>query len=53
MDNLESILSEIGIGSSMKFELGDGFILLWSIYLILFTIAILGPKNISYKYYNQ
>jgi len=45
MDNLESILSEIGIGSSMKFELGDGFILLWSIYLILFTIAILGPKK--------
>ena len=45
MGNLESILSEIGIGSSMKFELGDGFILLWSIYLILFTIAILGPKK--------
>ena len=45
MDNLESILDEIGIGSSMKFELGDGFIILWSIYLILFTIAILGPKK--------
>jgi len=45
MGNLESILSEIGIGSSMKFELGDGFIILWSIYLILFTIAILGPKK--------
>jgi len=45
MGNLESILSEIGIGSSMKFELGDGFIVLWSIYLILFTIAILGPKK--------
>jgi len=45
MDTLESILVEIGIDSSMKFELGDGFIMLWSIYLILFTIAMLGPKK--------
>jgi len=30
---------------SILVELGDGFIMLWSIYLILFTIAMLGPKK--------
>ncbi len=30
-------------------SIGDGFIILWSIYIILFTIAMLGPKEEFFK----
>lgn len=40
--NFELPLSAINLG--LDFELGDIFILAWSLYLILFTVAILGSK---------
>ena len=29
----------------VKFELGDGFVVIWCTFLILFTVAIFGPKK--------
>ncbi len=38
-------LAGIGIDIPIKFEVGDGFILIWAGFLILFTISIFGPKK--------
>ena len=38
-------LAGIGIDIPIKFEVGDGFILIWIGFLILFTISIFGPKK--------
>lgn len=35
----------IGFEIPLQFELGDGFIVAWSIFLILFTIAMIGPRK--------
>ncbi len=50
--NFEFPLSEFdvfagGIGFSIpiEFEIGDAFIVLWSMYIIFFTIAMFGPKG--------
>jgi len=45
MDSLSLFLAGIGIDVPVQFELGDGFIVIWCIFLILFTAAILGPKK--------
>ena len=45
MDGLSLFLAGIGFEVPLKFELGDGFVVIWCIFLILFTIAILGPKK--------
>jgi len=45
MDSLSLFLAGIGFEVPVKFELGDGFIVIWCIFLILFTAAILGPKK--------
>ena len=45
MDGLSLFLAGIGFEVPLKFELGDGFAVIWCIFLILFTIAILGPKK--------
>jgi len=45
MDSLSLFLAGIGFEGSGQFEVGDGFILIWCIFLILFTAAILGPKK--------
>jgi len=45
MDSLSLFLAGIGFEIPVKFELGDGFIVIWCIFLILFTAAILGPKK--------
>ena len=45
MDGLSVFLAGIGFEAPIKFELGDGFVVIWCIFLILFTIAIFGPKT--------
>ena len=45
MDSLSLFLAGIGFEVPVNFELGDGFIVIWCIFLILFTAAILGPKK--------
>ena len=38
-------LAGINYKIPIEFELGDAFIVIWCLYLVLFTIAILGPKK--------
>jgi len=45
MDGLSLFLAGIGFEVPLKFELGDGFVVIWCVFLILFTIAMLGPKK--------
>ena len=45
MDSLSLFLAGIGFEAPVKFELGDGFIVIWCAFLILFTIAIFGPRK--------
>ncbi len=45
MEKFGFFLAGIGFDAPIQFELGDGFIFLWCIFLILFTVAILGPKK--------
>jgi len=45
MDSLSLFLAGIGFEVPVKFALGDGFIVIWCTFLILFTAAILGPKK--------
>ena len=45
MDSLSLFLAGIGFEAPVKFELGDGFIVIWCIFLILFTIAMFGPRK--------
>jgi len=45
MDSLNLFLAGIGFEVPIKFELGDGFAVIWCTFLILFTAAILGPKK--------
>ena len=45
MDSLSVFLAGIGFEAPIKFELGDGFVVIWCTFLILFTIAIFGPKT--------
>jgi len=45
MDSLSLFLAGIGFEVPVKFALGDGFIVIWCTFLILFTVAILGPKK--------
>ena len=45
MDSLTIFLAGVGFEAPINFELGDGFIIIWCTFLILFTAAILGPKK--------
>ena len=45
MDGLSLFLAGIGFDVPVKFELGDGFVVIWCTFLILFTVAILGPQK--------
>jgi len=45
MDSLSLFLAGIGFEIPVEFELGDGFVVIWCIFLILFTAAIFGPKK--------
>ena len=39
IDSLGIFLSGIGLDTSIEFEIGDGFIVMWCIFLILFTLV--------------
>ena len=45
MDSLGLFLAGIGFDVPVEFELGDGFIVIWCIFLVLFTVAMFGPKK--------
>jgi len=45
MSDLSIFLAGIGFQVPVEFELGDGFIVLWCLFLILFAVAIFGPKK--------
>ena len=45
MDSLSLFLAGIGFDVPVEFELGDGFIVIWCTFLILFTVAMFGPKK--------
>lgn len=38
-------LASVSYNLPTSFEIGDGFILAWSIYMILFSISFIGPKS--------
>ena len=45
MDGLSIFLAGIGFDAPIEFEIGDGFVIVWCTFLIIFTIAIFGPKT--------
>lgn len=45
INHFELFLGGFGIAIPMIIEVGDAFIVLWCFYLIIFTIAMLGPKD--------
>ncbi|HSD05117.1 MAG TPA: CPBP family intramembrane glutamic endopeptidase [Nitrosopumilaceae archaeon] len=45
LDGINVFLGGIGFKIPFQFELGDGFIVAWSAYLILFSISICGPNK--------
>jgi len=45
VENIGIFLAGIGIELPTQLELGDIFIITWSIFVILFTISFLGPKT--------
>ena len=45
INDLNVFLGGISYQIPVQIEIGDAFIILWSIYLILFTICFIGPKK--------
>lgn len=45
LNEFEIFLAGIGISIPLDVEIGDAFIVLWLVYVILFTMALLGPKD--------
>jgi len=45
LNNFEIFVAGIGITIPTNVEIGDAFIVLWTMYIILFTIAMVGPKE--------
>lgn len=45
IDGLDVFIAGIGIKIPIQFELGDGFIVVWCVYLVLFAVSLLGPKT--------
>ena len=45
LNEFEIFVAGIGITIPVSVEVGDAFIVLWIVYVILFTIALLGPKD--------
>ena len=39
MDSLSFFLAGVGFEAQMEFELGDGFVVIWCTFLIIFTIV--------------
>lgn len=45
LNEFEIFVAGIGISVPLDVEVGDAFIVLWIVYVVLFTIALLGPKD--------
>ncbi len=45
MEGLNFLVGGFGYKIPLSFELGDAFVVLWTSYLILFSISYMGPKN--------
>jgi len=45
LNEFEIFVAGIGISIPVDVEIGDTFIVLWIVYVVLFTIALLGPKD--------
>ena len=45
LDKINLFLGGINFQIPFEFVVGDAFIILWSVYIIFFTIAVLGPEN--------
>jgi hypothetical protein len=45
MEGFDVFIAGIGLKIPIQFELGDGFIVVWCAYLVLFAISIFGPKT--------
>ena len=44
-DQFDIFIAGLHLGIPIEFEIGDIFIVFWSIFLIFFVITFLGPKN--------
>ena len=49
LDGLNVFLGGIGYKMPIHFEIGDGFIFIWCVYLVLFTISLTGPRLNLFK----
>ncbi len=45
LDGVDIFLGGIGFKLPIHFEIGDGFIVMWCIYLVLFVISLAGPQR--------
>ena len=53
LDQFDIFIAGFNLGIPVEFEVGDVFIAFWSIFLILFVITLLGPKNNFLKSINH
>ena len=45
LDKFDIFIAGINLGIPIEYEIGDVFLVFWSIFLILFVITFLGPRN--------
>ena len=45
LDGLNVFLGGIGYKLPIHFEIGDGFIVIWCVYVVLFAISLVGPQR--------
>ena len=45
LNEFELFIAGFGVSIPIDIQIGDAFVVLWSFYLILFTIAMFGPKE--------
>ena len=45
LEKFDVFIAGLNLGIPFDFEIGDMFIVFWSIFLILFVVTFLGPKN--------
>jgi hypothetical protein len=45
LDGADIFLGGIGFKIPVHFEIGDGFIVMWCVYLVLFAISLTGPQR--------
>ena len=53
LEQFDIFVAGLNLGIPLEFEIGDMFIVFWSIFLILFVVTFLGPKNNFLKSVNR